>query len=181
MLLCLRLLDTAYPPESDSCWDPRQGRRKGHRRSDWVSLERAQLPDGQGEALVAGNRSRATAGFAYFGNRQKEAIAGYEFFVRDRIYQARRLELLGGGLIRSSGGWSQVFSLRRHGETLRLTREIRSLEALCQEIARNEGIREMEPRSGGRSLKVRRARNCSVLRAAGGSRWATRELRWCGF
>jgi putative transposase len=53
---------------------------------------------------------------AYFGRRKKRAIAGYENYVREGIERGRRPELVGGGLIRSLGGWSQVLSLRRRGE-----------------------------------------------------------------
>jgi putative transposase len=53
---------------------------------------------------------------AYFGRRKKRAIAGYENYVREGIERGRRPELVGGGLIRSLGGWSQVLFLRRRGE-----------------------------------------------------------------
>jgi putative transposase len=50
----------------------------------------------------------------YFGGGRK-AVLKYEQFVREGISQGRRPELVGGGLIRSLGGWSQVLSLRRKG------------------------------------------------------------------
>jgi hypothetical protein len=43
----------------------------------------------------------------------KWALNEYEAFVREGISQGRRPELVGGGHARSSGGWSQVLSLRR--------------------------------------------------------------------
>jgi putative transposase len=52
----------------------------------------------------------------YFGRRKKRAIDAYEIYVREGIERGRRPELVGGGLIRSLGGWSQVLSLRRRGE-----------------------------------------------------------------
>ena len=52
----------------------------------------------------------------YFGRRKKRAIAAYENYVREGIEKGRRPELVGGGLIRSLGGWSEVLSLRRRGE-----------------------------------------------------------------
>ena len=55
---------------------------------------------------------------AYFGKRRKGAIEKYEHFVRDGIEAGGRPELVGGGLIRSLGGWSQVLSLRRSGRKL---------------------------------------------------------------
>jgi hypothetical protein len=53
---------------------------------------------------------------AYFGRTKREAIGGYNRFVAQGITQGKRKELVGGGLIRSLGGWSQVVSLRRKGE-----------------------------------------------------------------
>jgi len=52
----------------------------------------------------------------YFGRRKKRAIVAYENYVREGIEKGRRPELVGGGLIRSLGGWSEVLSLKRRGE-----------------------------------------------------------------
>ena len=52
---------------------------------------------------------------SYFGKRRKIAVEKYEDFVGKGISSGRRPELVGGGLIRSLGGWSQVLSLRRAG------------------------------------------------------------------
>ncbi|MBS3920899.1 MAG: transposase [Deltaproteobacteria bacterium] len=48
----------------------------------------------------------------HFG-RGRNAVEKYEQFVREGLSQGRRPELVGGGLIRSLGGWSQVLSLKR--------------------------------------------------------------------
>jgi hypothetical protein len=50
----------------------------------------------------------------YFGKGQR-AIEKYERYVEEGISRGKRPELVGGGLIRSLGGWSQVLSLRRKG------------------------------------------------------------------
>jgi len=129
---------------------------------------------------------------AYFANRKKEAIVRYEMFVKDGISQGRRPEFVGGGLIRSLGGWSQVLSLRRKGvkvssderilgssdfiqevlseaaarekETLRLSAIIPDLASLARDIAKGEGITEADLRSGGRKNHISRARKifCQV-------------------
>jgi putative transposase len=52
----------------------------------------------------------------YFGRRKRKAIAAYENYVGEGIEKGRRPDLVGGGLIRSLGGWSEVLSLRRRGE-----------------------------------------------------------------
>ncbi len=121
----------------------------------------------------------------YFGRGWK-AVEKYEQFVREGILQGRRPELVGGGLIRSLGGWSQVLSLKRKGvkvasderilgrekfierllseaeerekETLRLSRRVPSLATLTERIVKGEGIEESELRSGMRKKRVVRGR-----------------------
>lgn len=123
---------------------------------------------------------------AYFGRRRKKAIAGYEQFLREGMRYGIRPELVGGGLIRSMGGWSQVVSLRRKGmqsayddrilgssefvsellgeaeakekETLRLSRKVTDLDSLAKEIIKREGIEEDELRAGSRRAEAVRAR-----------------------
>ena len=51
-----------------------------------------------------------------FGETTKAGIKKYREFVESGIALGRRPELVGGGLVRSLGGWSQVVSLRRHGD-----------------------------------------------------------------
>ena len=52
---------------------------------------------------------------AHFGTTRRRAARRYEEFVRAGVAQGRRPELVGGGLIRSLGGSSQVLPLRRRG------------------------------------------------------------------
>ena len=98
----------------------------------------------------------------------------------------RRPDLVGGGLIRSAGGWSQVLSLRRHGlrmasderilgsgefieevlsqaekrleETLRLKARKVELGSLASRVSRSEGSGLGFGRSGSRVGKVVKAR-----------------------
>jgi len=123
---------------------------------------------------------------AYFSKRKRKAIAGYENFVREGEFQGRRPELVGGGLIRSLGGWAQVVSSRRKGiesvyddrilgssdfvenllreaeikekETLRLSSKIPDLASLAREIIKRVGVKESELRSGSRKADVIKAR-----------------------
>lgn len=122
---------------------------------------------------------------AYFSKGQR-AVEKYEKFVKEGALQGRKPELVGGGLLRSVGGWSQVLSLRRKGikvasderilggdefiqrllseveakqrETLRLSRKVPDLPTLARRIVKGEGIEELELRSGMRTRKVARAR-----------------------
>jgi len=129
---------------------------------------------------------------SYFGRRRKVAIRRYESFIQDGISKGRRPDLVGGGLIRSLGGWSQVLSLKRKGEktpsderilgsaefiqkiiseaeekekaTLRLSLKISDLSSLAEKITSDGGIDESELRSGNRKRGVVRARKlfCQV-------------------
>jgi REP element-mobilizing transposase RayT len=122
----------------------------------------------------------------YFGRKRREAVRRYQAFVAEGVVQGRRPELVGGGLIRSLGGWSQVLSLRRKGlrmaaddrvlgdgdfveqiwsesaelekENLRRKGPGPDMETLAREIAADRGITEMELRSGSRMRKVSEAR-----------------------
>ena len=49
----------------------------------------------------------------WFGRRKREAIKAYRDYVKKGIDKGHRPELVGGGLVRSIGGWSQVKSMRR--------------------------------------------------------------------
>lgn len=50
-----------------------------------------------------------------FGSKEGRAKKEYKRFVEAGIGQGHRPELIGGGLVRSQGGWSQVISMRRRG------------------------------------------------------------------
>jgi len=122
----------------------------------------------------------------YFGRRTQESRKGYKEFMEEGVSQGRKPELVGGGLIRSLGGWSQVLSLRRRGgkipsdgrilgsggfvegvladaakredETLRLRRKVVSLADLMKTIVAGEKLKEEDIRSGGRGRGVVKAR-----------------------
>lgn len=49
----------------------------------------------------------------FFGGRVRPARRAYERFVAEGVDQGRKAELVGGGLIRSAGGWSAIKALRR--------------------------------------------------------------------
>jgi len=123
---------------------------------------------------------------AYFGKRRKEAIRKYRTFVEKGVAYGRRPELVGGGLVRSLGGWSQVLSLRRAGEkvfsddrvlgssgfvqdvlleakervqeTLRLNRKITDLGTLAGKICERVNMEESVLRSGSRKKPIAKAR-----------------------
>jgi len=51
-----------------------------------------------------------------FGGVEKQSVRAYRKFVEEGKGLGRRPELVGGGLVRSLGGWSKVLSLRDRGE-----------------------------------------------------------------
>ena len=52
----------------------------------------------------------------WFGKREPAARTAYRSYIKKAIGKGRRPELVGGGLIRSLGGWSAVKAMRRSGE-----------------------------------------------------------------
>lgn len=52
---------------------------------------------------------------SWFGKVAGIARKAYRNFVQEGISQGKRPELVGGGLIRSQGGWSQVVSMQKRG------------------------------------------------------------------
>lgn len=154
------------------------------------SVERLRGYAWTGHSAIMGQLKRdwqdTNAVLGYFAASRTEAILRYEWFIREGRFQGRRSDLVGGGLIRSSGGWSQVLSLRRKGtrvasderilgssefvqellsgaeqrqkETLRISTQVSDLASLAKTIGKGEGIAESELRSGGRSRAVAKAR-----------------------
>ncbi|HSB68037.1 MAG TPA: transposase [Candidatus Methylomirabilis sp.] len=149
-----------------------------------------------GHAAILGTLARdwqdtATI-LADFGQPRRRAVARYEAFVQEGLAQGRRPDLVGGGLIRSLGGWAQVLSLRRKGvtvpadarilgsgefteqmladaarrelETLRLSRKMVDLATVAQRITAGQEVTDGELRSGSRRKAVVRARRvfCQV-------------------
>ena len=68
-----------------------------------------------GHAVILGRRMRKWQDTAYvvrwFGSKER-----YRAFAKEGFTQGQRPELVGGGLIRSQGGWSSVKAMRKSGE-----------------------------------------------------------------
>jgi putative transposase len=122
---------------------------------------------------------------SFFG-RSHEAKGRYQEFVRRGINKGRRPELVGGGLIRSAGGWFEVLALRRSGDrrasdqrilgdgefvqqllgemdemggqNLRLPHERMSLDSLAERVCEVHGVRRGELLSGSRRHEIVEAR-----------------------
>jgi len=73
------------------------------------------------------------------GNRKR-----YQAFVAHGIPLGRRPELVGGGLIRSLGGWAEVLALRSRGETQRSDQRIVGDGAFVSEVLSDMDEQERE-------------------------------------
>lgn len=121
-----------------------------------------------------------------FGKKEKGAIRAYRKFMEEGINLGRRPELVGGGLIRSLGGWSRVLSVRAKGEKeeydsrilgsgdfvrgimqeadenlsrqLKYRREKTSVEGIIRKMCKEAGIKEEELRGRGQRRRVSEAR-----------------------
>lgn len=141
---------------------------------------------------------------AAFGPRRHQAAQRYEDFVREGMGQGRRPDLVGGGLLRSLGGWAQVLALRRKGspvaadarilgsgefverllreaasrekETLRLARKVIDLATLGRRLVATEGIPEGALRSGVRTREVVRVRRLFCQLAVRGMGYSGAEV-----
>ena len=123
---------------------------------------------------------------SWFASREGEARKAYRRYVKEGVEEGRRPELVGDGLIRSLGGWSQVVSLRRNKQRVlgderilgsgefveRITKEAdekikyqlsgherrQKAEAHITMVCHREGINIKELRSGSRRPEVSRVR-----------------------
>ena len=128
------------------------------------------------------NTEHVLSFFGDAGNSRKN----YSRYVRNGIDQGRRPELVGGGLIRSMGGWSAVLASRRRGEreasdqrilgdgdfvkqvvsglddlvkkNLRLSGKRIDIKALAKKMSERYNVSIGELRSGGRRGAVVKAR-----------------------
>jgi len=84
--------------------------------SDYKSLGRYPYC---GHGVILGRRTNDWQDAQYvlrlFGDKEATAKRQYSEFVRKGVGQGKRPDLIGGGLLRSQGGWSAVKALRRSG------------------------------------------------------------------
>ena len=120
-----------------------------------------------------------------FGRGERQSIRAYRRFIEEGKGLGRRPELVGGGLIRSLGGWSRVLSLRSRGEEMEhdsrilgsgdfvqavtrdaeetIARQVRnrgsqSIEEIIARMCRKSSVSEKEVRSGNQSRKAAKVR-----------------------
>jgi putative transposase len=82
----------------------------------------------------------------YFGETEREAKKGYARYVSEGVEQGRRPELVGGGLLRSVGGWKGLKEMRDSGERVRGDERILGGSEFVDRVLR-ESEEEWERRS----------------------------------
>jgi putative transposase len=82
-----------------------------------------------------------------FHRKEREAIGAYRRFMEEGKDLGRRPELVGGGLVRSLGGWSEVLSLRGKGEKVEYDARILGGGDFVAEILREAEQRVLAPAS----------------------------------
>lgn len=85
---------------------------------------------------------------AQFGSRERDATVAYRKFVAEGVELGRRPELVGGGLVRSLGGWSEVKSRRRRGQQELADERILGSGAFVERIIREAEARTRRQYSG---------------------------------
>jgi REP element-mobilizing transposase RayT len=142
-----------------------------------------------GHSALAGKIKRKWQNTEYvlsFFNNSNNSGKNYLQYVKEGIDQGRRPELVGGGLIRSMGGWSAVLAMRRSGakevadqrilgegdfvkqvisglddfvkKNLRLSGQRIDMKVLAAKVAAKYNVSIGELRSGGRRKAVVQAR-----------------------
>ena len=95
-----------------------------------------------------------------FGRVERQSIRAYRKFIEEGKGLGRRPELVGGGLVRSLGGWSKVLSLRSRGEEVEHDSRIlgsgdfvqavmRDAEEAIARQVRNRGTKRLRRSYGG--------------------------------
>ena len=81
-----------------------------------------------GHAVLLGKKKRTWQDrdyvLGYFGKTEKEAKRRYMEFVSRGVEEGRRPDLVGGGLLRTVGGWKGLKDLRDSGEKVRADERI---------------------------------------------------------
>ncbi len=128
---------------------------------------------------------------SWFGKREREAKRAYRRYLKAGVSEGKRSDLVGGGLVRSMGGWSEVLSLRRSQEEVlsderilgssefveQVLREAdekmkqglrgdalrQKAEEMIRKVCKRERVNEAELKSGGRRGSISKVRSNLAL------------------
>ena len=161
-----------------------------------------------GHAVLMGKQRREWQHSNYivalFGGTQKLGRGRYASFIAAGASQGRRPELVGGGLIRSLGGWSALKDLEKDGprikgderilgsgdfvekvlkqaeetltQTTRMKREGIGWESLTEKVMSEYGVGSEGLTDGRKDREVVRARSALCYQAVRGLRMTAREV-----
>jgi len=150
------------------------------------SLEELERYPWSGHGVIVGKLQNQWQERGYvlkqFGREERQAIRAYRKFIGEGEGLGRRPDLIGGGLVRSMGGWSRVLSLRGSGEEvahdsrilgsgdfvqavireaeegiarqMRSRRKERSIERVIKEMCKEAGVKEQEVCGGIRGRRI---------------------------
>lgn len=93
---------------------------------------------------------------AQFGVKRKRAHTAYRRFIEEGFTMGQRPELVGGGLIRSLGGWSQVVSMKRKDQKTESDERILGGSSFVSAIlkeAEEKQLRQMKFKTSGKSIQ----------------------------
>ena len=135
-----------------------------------------------GHSVIMGKKKRDWQDRNYvlrwFGKKEAEAKRVYRQYVDKGIVEGRREDLVGGGLVRTLGGWSQVLSLRKSKEKVLSDERIlggdkfveRILEEADEKIKYQLSIDERRIQAEKAIMKMCRKEGVKVEELRGGSR-----------
>jgi putative transposase len=96
-----------------------------------------------GHCVVVGKKKREWQDrdyvLRYFGRTEREAKRQYCAFVSKGVKEGRRPDLVGGGLLRSVGGWKGLKDLRESGENVRADERILGGSEFVERVLRQAG------------------------------------------
>ncbi len=94
-----------------------------------------------GHAVVLGRQEQVWQDtdtvLGYFGQRKKEARKRYRIYVEEGTKEGQRPDLVGGGLIRSLGGWEKVKEIRKGGERFKGDERILGDSGFVEEVLKH--------------------------------------------
>lgn len=103
-----------------------------------------------GHSVLMGKKKRSWQDrdyvLRYFAGTEREAKRGYVSYISEGVKEGRRPELVGGGLLRSVGGWKGLKELRDSGERVRADERILGRSEFVERVLR-ESEEEWERRS----------------------------------
>ena len=94
---------------------------------------------------------------AWFGRTERGALRAYRAFLRAGLPQGRRPELVGGGLLRSLGGWAAVRAIRQRADRVLADERILGTGPFVERMLAAGDARQQTQRARGHRLREAQA------------------------